>query len=125
VSFQRFDLKDARVSTGGGAPIAASGSSDLLGGLGDLKYELMPGPIRPYITLGLGAYNLKETTTGTGASSASKTHFGVNGGVGVSARIAGISAFVQGRIDNVYSDTGGVINAKSVQVVPVTLGIEF
>lgn len=127
VTFQSLDLKDATVSTGGsGSPVPVTGTSSMLGGLGDMRYDLMRGPIRPYITLGLGVYNLKTDYSATGVSgSESGTHFGVNGGAGVAIRIGPVSGFVQGHIDNVYTDTGGLIDTKTVQVVPVTLGLEF
>ncbi|MFI5372190.1 MAG: outer membrane protein [Candidatus Eisenbacteria bacterium] len=127
VSFQRLDLKDATVSTGGsGTPTTVTGSTDVLGGLGDLRYDLMQGAIHPYITLGLGVYNLKTDYSATGLSgSESGTHFGVNGGAGLAIRFGAISGYVQGRIDNVYTDTGGVVDTKSIQVIPVTVGLEF
>jgi hypothetical protein len=128
VAFQRLDLKDATVSTATGSQVPVTGSTDVLGGLGDLRYDLMQGAIHPYITLGLGVYNLKTdynySATGTSGSE-SGTHFGVNGGAGVSLRFGAVSGYVQGRIDNVYTDTGGVIDTKSVQVIPVTVGLEF
>ncbi|HET7226195.1 MAG TPA: outer membrane beta-barrel protein [Candidatus Eisenbacteria bacterium] len=124
VSFQRFDMKDAAVSTGTGG-LATSGTSSMLGGLGDVKFDLMQGlPIHPYITAGVGAYNLKTDVSGAEGET-SKTHFGINGGAGIALHFGAIAGFIQGRVDNVYTDTGGVIDTKSIQVIPVTAGIEF
>jgi Outer membrane protein beta-barrel domain len=126
VSFHQLDLKDATFSTGGGSPTPVTGSTSVLSGFGDLRYDLMPGPIHPYITAGLGAYNVNTSYNATGLSgSESGTHFGVNGGAGVSLHFGSVSGYAQARIDNVYTDTGGPINTKSIQVVPVTVGIEF
>jgi opacity protein-like surface antigen len=85
------------------------------------------GPIRPYIIAGLGLYNLKTDPTGVpNVSSKSDTRFGINGGGGVLLRLGQtLSGYVEGRIDNVYTDTGGFVNASQVQVVPVTFGIVF
>jgi len=126
VSFHQLDLKDATVSTGGGSPTAVTGSTNVLSGFGDMRYDLMPGPIHPYITAGLGVYNMKTSYSATGLSgSESGTHFGINGGAGVALHFGALSGYAQARIDNVYTDTGGVVDTKSIQVVPVTVGIEF
>jgi Outer membrane protein beta-barrel domain len=126
VTFQRFDLKDAQVGSGAGVsgigPVG--GSADMFGGIGELRYTLLPGPVRPYLLVGLGAYNVKADASGAAASS-SQTRFGVNGGAGVVMRLGPLSAFVQGRVDNVYTSSGGTIDAKNIQVVPVSFGVEF
>lgn len=126
VSFQRLDFKDAKLAAPAlpGTTAASTGASDVLVGLGDLKFALIPnGPVRPYLTAGLGAYHLRSDAGG--GSSTSDTRFGVNGGAGVDVAIGRVRAFVQGRVDNVYTSEGGAIDAKSIQLVPVTLGLEF
>jgi len=126
VSFQRLDLKDATVTTNASTVVPATGSTDVLSWLGDLRYDLMRGAIRPYLTAGLGVYHLNTSYDATGLSgSESGTHFGINGGAGIAMRFGAVSGYVQGRIDNVYTDTGGLIDTKSIQVIPVTVGIEF
>ncbi len=122
-TFQRFDLKDAAIQSAG-VSAGGSGTGQMIGGLAHVKYDLLRGPIRPYIAAGLGAYNFNSDVSGAPGGSVSTTKFGINGTVGVSVRIAAVSAFVQGRIDNVYSDRGA-IDVKTIQVVPVTLGVEF
>jgi hypothetical protein len=127
VAFQKFDLKDGTVTTYSGytgTPTTSTASASLLAGLGEVKLDLLHGPIQPYVTVGLGAYDV-HTDLGSDATSASKTRFGLNGGAGLAARIGSLHAFVQGRVDNVYSSNGGIINAKSIQVVPVTVGLEY
>jgi opacity protein-like surface antigen len=126
VSFHQLDLKDATFSSGGSSPVPVSGSTKLLSGFGDVRYDLMPGPIHPYITAGLGVYNVNTSYSATGLSgSESGTHFGINGGAGVALHFGSLSGYAQARIDNVYTDSGGPINTNSIQVVPVTVGIEF
>ncbi len=47
-----------------------------------------------------------------------------DGGAGIQVRLFGIDAFVEGRINNVYTDKG-VIDRRSIQMVPVTFGLIF
>ena len=49
-TFSRFDLKDAHLANGG--------SSTVLAGLASVQYFLMPGPVRPYLIAGVGAYGI-------------------------------------------------------------------
>jgi opacity protein-like surface antigen len=121
-TFSKFDVKSAKL-----ASPTASGTGQVFAGLASLQYFLMPGPIRPYVIAGLGAYNIKTDVTGVpGAGSSTDTRFGVNGGGGVLVKLGGLmSAYVEGHIDNVFSDKGGFVNTKQIQVVPVTLGIVF
>ena len=119
--FQRFDIDDAKFQTPG-----ISGNGQLLAGVANLQYVVMPhGPARPYIVAGLGAYNFKTDVTGIAGASKSDTRFGVNGGAGVLFKLTSlVSGFVEGRLDNVFSDKG-FIQSKQVQVVPVTFGVVF
>lgn len=124
-AFQRFDLKDAVITTDqSGNATVSHGTTDMLAGLGDIKFDLGRGAIHPYLTAGVGAYSVK-TDLGGPEGESSKTHFGINGGAGIALRFGAVSAYVQGRVDNVYTDTGGAIDTKSIQVIPVTAGIEF
>jgi opacity protein-like surface antigen len=121
-TFSRFDVSSAQLATPG-----ASGTSQIFAGLANLQMMFNVGPVRPYIIAGVGAYNLKTDVTGVpNTSSTSDTRFGVNGGGGVLFKLGrAVSAYVEGRIDNVYTDTGGFINTSQVQVVPVTFGVVF
>jgi hypothetical protein len=123
VTFQRFDFADAQVSSGGTGIAGAKGNSKLIAGLGEVKLDLGRGAIHPYLLAGVGAYNVK--TDPDGAATVSETQFGINGGGGLSMRFGRVGAFLQGRVDNVYTKDQGVIDAKSIQVVPVTFGVEF
>jgi hypothetical protein len=117
LDFSRFNLNDAQV----GVP----GTSQILAGLANLQMNVLGfGPVRPYLIAGLGAYNLKTDTQGLTPSSVSQTHFGVNGGAGVNLNLGMIHAFAEGRIDNVFTNSG-VIDASKVQFVPVTFGLTF
>jgi opacity protein-like surface antigen len=103
-------------------PGATGGTNQVVSGLANARMNLMRGPIEPYITAGLGGYNV--TTDPTGASSTSSLKFGINGGAGLAVRVSKISLYLEGRIDNVYTDKGA-IDSKTVQLVPVTFGISY
>ncbi len=128
VTFQRLDWREGQFEVGDPRRFITGGNSQILGGLANLTYGLGAGPIRPYILAGLGAYNVKtELESGSSTPSDSRTKFGINGGAGITFRLGAISAYVEGRIDNIYTsedqDVGA--NLKSVKVIPVTFGVVF
>lgn len=117
LDFSRFDLDDAQL----GVP----GTSQILAGLANLQINVLPlGPVRPYLIAGLGAYNLKTQTEGTSPTSVTDTRFGINGGAGVALHLGMINGYLEGRIDNVFTEKG-MIDSKQIQVVPVTFGLTF
>jgi opacity protein-like surface antigen len=129
--YQKFDFKkEALVAATGGAATTSTAVADaqtkILGGLANVGFDLLHGPVRPYLLAGVGAFNVK--TDGSDASgqsfSRSKTQFGIDGGAGLAVNIGPIAAFVEGRVQNVYTDKG-VIDTKSITTVPVTFGIQF
>ena len=92
-------------------------SQEILSGVGGLQINLLHGPVRPYITAGVGAFDLKDST-------ASKINFGIDGGAGLAVVMGRVSAFAEGRVQNVYTRDGGFIkSAKQINVVPVTFGL--
>ena len=117
LDFSRFDLNDTQI----GVP----GTGQILAGLANLQLGILPlGPVRPYLIAGLGAYNLKTDTEGVTPTSVTNTHFGINGGAGVALHLGMINGYLEGRIDNVFTDKG-VIDTNQIQVVPVTFGLTF
>ena len=119
-SYSHFKLDPA--STG------YEGTGRMLSGLGNVTYKLpFPGPLKPYITAGLGAFNLKADPDSSGAPSpASKTRFGIDGGVGVQFGLMGVHGFVEGKLQNIYTDQGfnsAVTKDINTQIIPVTFGI--
>ena len=116
-NYSKFDLDDAQT--------LLPGTSQIISGLANLQVYLMPvGPIRPYVIAGMGAYSLKTETEGVGGISQSDVRFGINGGGGVTLNLGMFSAYVEGRVDNVYTEAG-LIDATQVQVVPVPFGVVF
>ncbi|MFN2399031.1 MAG: hypothetical protein ABR543_10405 [Gemmatimonadaceae bacterium] len=100
VSYQKFDFKEA---------------------------VLLPGQTgdRPYITAGLGAFNVRNAIeTASTTSKVSDTKFGIDGGAGFALKLGRIDGFIEARIQNVYTDEG-IIDTKGVQFVPVTFGLVF
>ena len=117
LNFSRFDLDDTQI----GVP----GTSQIIAGLANLQLSVLPlGPVRPYVIAGLGAYNLNMKTEGTSPTSFSDTRFGINGGAGVALQFGKINGYVEGRVDNVYTEKG-MIDSQQIQVVPVTFGLTF
>ena len=116
LNFSQFDLKDA---------VGIPGKNQILAGLANLQMSVLPlGPVRPYVIAGLGAYHLKTETEGISPESVSSTRFGINGGAGVELNFGRINGFIEGRVDNVFTEKG-MIDEEQIQVVPVTFGLTF
>ena len=127
LNYNKFSFKER--PTIGGIPSATDveGNTQILGGLANITIPLGAGPITPYVMAGLGAFNVKsEITSGLGASTdpESETKFGINGGAGISLRIFGANAFIEGKLQNVYTDKG-LIDKSTVKIIPVTFGFIF
>jgi opacity protein-like surface antigen len=125
LGYERMDLKNI-ATTFVGTPVQGTGT--VISGLGDVTLGFPVGPIKPYILAGLGAFNLKADD-GTGYTT-SKTQFGINGGVGVELHLGQIAAFVEGRMENIYTDQGlsaalGSQEKFKTQIIPVTFGISY
>jgi opacity protein-like surface antigen len=123
-SYDRYKLKQV----GGLTPAAGEdevGHSQILGGTAGIKLHLLPGPVRPFVMAGLGAFNVKDVIDAASTQSASKTNFGVDGGGGVEIKLGRLSAFAEAKIQNVYSKNSGVLSRSSIQTVPVTFGLLF
>ena len=117
LAFQRFDYKEAL-----GIP---NGHANILSSTGGLQINLLSGPVRPYITAGIGAFDIRSTSDSVAGTTktTSKVHFGIDGGAGLAVTIGRVSAFGEGRVQNVYTNDGGVINRKSITQLPVNVGI--
>ena len=121
LSATKFDWKEA---VAGGPTM--QGESQVLGGLANISVNLLPGPIRPYVMAGVGAFHIRNElqTSGQSDETSSQTRFGIDGGAGLAIKIKRLEMFVEGRVQNVYTERG-VIDTKSIQTVPVTFGIIF
>jgi opacity protein-like surface antigen len=121
-TYTHFSLDKTNVGFGG--------SGRILSGIADARFGIpLPGPIKPYLLAGVGTYNLKADPDSTGApASPSVTKFGINGGGGVTIDFPGlpVRAFVEGKIENIYTDKGlnaAVTQDFKTQIIPVTFGI--
>lgn len=124
-SYDRFKLKPIS----GVTPAAGedeAGHSQILGGTAGIKLHLIPGPIRPFVMAGLGAFNVRQlVNAASGSTTTSQTNFGIDGGAGLEIKIGRIAAFAEGRVQNVYTKSSGLINKSSIQSIPVTFGLVF
>ncbi len=123
-TYHHFSLEQPSAGLGSG------GSGRILAGMANATIGLpIPGPIKPYITAGIGEFNIKADPDSTGgAVTKSTTKFGINGGAGLRISIpgTGIHAFVEGKVENIYTDQGvnsAVVNNFKTQIIPVTFGI--
>ncbi|MBA2684571.1 MAG: outer membrane beta-barrel protein [Gemmatimonadaceae bacterium] len=84
-------------------------------------------PTKFYLIGGAGVYNVRVKNNDFDLN-ASGTKFGLNGGVGFKFQLTGFSTFIEARYHNVIhgTDIGDVSgNAKSLQFVPISVGITF
>ncbi|HMA04246.1 MAG: outer membrane protein [Gemmatimonas sp.] len=85
-------------------------------------------PTKFYVIGGVGAYN-ERARDPVADVSASSTKFGLNAGVGFKFQLTGFATFIEARYHNVIH--GSVIgdasttNAKSLQFLPISVGITF
>ena len=119
LGYQKFDYKAAVLN-------AVTGQQRILSGVAGTTFSLFQiGPIRPYIAAGLGAFQLSTDYTGTTApNDTTSMRFGIDGGAGLAFKLGRLEAFVEGRVQNVYTESG-VIDTKTIRSVPVTFGILF
>lgn len=129
LGYQRFSYKDQFSAAQGGSTATQmqNAESQILSGVAGLQLHLLHGPVRPYLLAGLGAFRIQNSvdSTGTGTgSSTSSMKFGVDAGAGIAFSIKRIDAFVEGKVQNVYTDQG-LIDTKSIRVIPISFGIIF
>jgi hypothetical protein len=85
-------------------------------------------PTKFYLIGGVGAYNERAHDPDTDVT-ASSTKFGLNAGVGFKFQLTGFATFIEARYHNVIHGTAiGDVNsdnAKSLQFLPISVGITF
>ena len=96
----------------------------MLAGVASLKFDLLRGPVRPYVLAGVGAFHFKdEEQAGLSSDAARQLDFGMEGGAGLSIKLGPIDAFAETRLQNVYTKQKGLIDTKTIRAFPVTFGI--
>lgn len=127
-TYDRFDFKPAVAAAGNGSTSTADpGHSQILGGTAGFELHLLPGPIQPFVTAGVGAFAVQQFIHLANGSSLTATNakFGVNAGGGVELRFGRFAAFAEGRVQDIFSQTGGLISLNTIQSMPVAFGIMF
>jgi len=85
-------------------------------------------PTKFYLIGGAGIYNERFKDPNSDAH-ADGTKFGLNGGVGFKFQLTGFATFIEARYHNVIHGSavgdGDNSNAKSLQFVPISVGITF
>jgi hypothetical protein len=116
IGYEKLDLKSL-------VP-GIDGTSSILSGIGSVSYGFPVGPVKPYLIAGLGAFNIKNEVSGT--TGPSSTQFGIDAGAGVEFKLGGIMGFVEGKVENIYTEQGlsGSVSDKTL-IIPVTFGIFF
>ena len=133
LNYNKFTFKKDLPFSPGGSTGTITTTDDvtqqILGGLANVTIPFHMGAVSPYITAGLAGFNIKTKvgSTVSGAEDQSDTKFAVNGGAGLSLRLLGASAFIEAKVNNVYTDKKFISNKelKSLQFVPVTFGFVF
>jgi hypothetical protein len=133
-SYQRFA---AKIGSADSITTISEGYGDLLGATLAATLDLPSGVVRPYVMLGGGYYALRarrsvqrivrdpggdflvETTERESDGS-----WGVSGGVGMRGGLGALDAFVELRVDNVFT-TDGAFGAKQLRVLPLSVGVRF
>jgi hypothetical protein len=115
----RFDTPGTATTPG------VDGHRSLLAGVLGMKVDLLRGPVRPYLLAGAGAFSIRDAIDGAAGGSASQVSFGLDGGAGVALRLGGLDAFVETRLQNVYTRERGLVDTKSIAAFPVTFGVIF
>lgn len=102
----------------------------IIDGVASLQLNLLHGPVRPYVLAGVGAFNVKDVMSAAAASgnaeqSFRSTNFGIDGGAGIALKLGRIDAFVETRLQNVYTKQQGLVDTKSIRAFPVSFGVTF
>jgi hypothetical protein len=119
VDFARMRFETPSTASASGV----DGDRTLLAGVLGMKLDLLHGPVRPYLLGGVGAFSLEDAIDGATSDAArSQVNFGIDAGAGLSLRLGPLDAFVESRLQNVYTRQRGLVDTKSITAFPVTFG---
>jgi hypothetical protein len=133
LGYQRMNLSQ-QLLTQLGYPTTVSGYNSVLSGIAGTRIDLIRGPVRPYLTLGVGAFNFRSNIDSAGASGykaatstnpTSALQFGLDGGAGLAVHVGRFEAFGEGRIQNIYTNHGFISSARQIQAIPITFGFLY
>ena len=112
----------------GSSPDGPVATGTLIGGLGGITIGASSGAIRPYITVGAGAFSILIERNGTRTSS---IKFGAEAGAGMQLHLGRVAVFAEGRLQNLFNPpsaeygTDKTLEQMEAQIVPVTFGLHF
>src|SRR5688500_18710969 len=90
LGYQKLNLDDTMPGV--------EGTGKILSGLANLTFGASAGPLRPYVTAGLGAFSVKsELESGSGTTSKTETKFGIDAGVGLEIKLSSLKGFIEAR----------------------------
>ncbi len=117
LNYNKFTFeKDLAFTPGGTGGAVATDDliQQILGGLANITIPIPMGPISPYITAGVAGFNIKTKfgDAAGGAEDQSDTKFAGNGGAGLSMKLLGASAFIEAKLNNVYTDKKFISNQE-------------
>jgi len=117
------------VFTPGGGTASTRTDIRIIDGTANVVYTFGAAmPTKFYLIGGLGVYN-ERAHEHFSDFTASSTKFGLNGGVGFKFQLTGFATFIEARYHNVIHGTAigdtGSSNAKSLQMIPISVGITF
>jgi opacity protein-like surface antigen len=94
------------------------GGIRILGGSANVQFIFAPlSPLRPYLSGGLGVYNVKaDLEDDLEDDEDSETKFGLNGGVGIQAALTGFTMFAEVRYLTIFTDE------SNANLFPLTIG---
>ncbi|MDQ2767286.1 MAG: porin family protein, partial [Gemmatimonadota bacterium] len=124
-------MKGKNFATLGGAGGSSSYANlRIIDGTANIVYTFGAAlPTKFYLIGGAGVYNERFTDPNDSNLNASGTKFGLNAGVGFKFQLTGFATFIEARYHNVIHGTavgdGSNSNAKSLQFVPISVGITF
>lgn len=103
-----------------------SGTVRVTAAVANLQLSLrQAGPVRPYVLAGAGLYHFKRDIDAfSGFPAGTDTQLGVDTGAGVTFRLGAVSAYLEIRTDNVFSDDVFFTDFQE-QFVPITFGVVF
>lgn len=102
----------------------ASEASDVslnsLAGTLNAMFEMGGMMASPYLTAGLGVYNLKVDFPGSDQDfDVDETELGLNGGAGIKFNLAGFNTFLEARYHHILTED------EATKLIPITFGIMF
>lgn len=99
--------------------LESSANSDInlntLAGTLNAMFDMGGMMAAPYLTAGIGIYNLDIDVEGVD----SETDFGLNGGAGIKFNLSGFNTFLEARYHHIFTE------GDATSLIPITFGIMF